>query len=53
MISDNKPDRRVLIQYNLGQLTGKATLTLIIASGIYQTYSINDTNPHPVCACGT
>jgi hypothetical protein len=52
VISDNKPDRRVMIQYNLGQLTGKSTLTRIIASGIYQTYSINDTNPHPVCACG-
>jgi len=52
VILDNKPDRRVSIQYNLGQLTGKATLTRVIASGIYQTYSINDTNPHPTCACG-
>jgi hypothetical protein len=53
VISDNKPDRRVSIQYNLGQLTGKATLMRIIAAGLYQTYSLNDTNPHPVCACGT
>jgi len=52
VISDSKPDRRVSIQYNLGQLTGKATLTRVIASGVYQTYSINDTNPHPTCACG-
>jgi hypothetical protein len=52
VISDNKPDRRVSIQYNLGQLTGKATLTRIVASGLYQTFSLNDTNPHPVCGCG-
>ncbi|MGH9827336.1 MAG: hypothetical protein ACREDR_29255, partial [Blastocatellia bacterium] len=50
-ISDTKADRKVSIQYNSASLTGKATLTKILASGVTQNYSINDTNPHPVCQC--
>ena len=53
MLSDSKPDRRLSAGFNIGQLTGRATITLILAPGIFQTITLNQTNPHATCVCAT
>ena len=50
-LSDSKPDRRISAGFNTGQLTGHATVTIITGPGLSQTYTINQTTPHPTCAC--
>jgi hypothetical protein len=51
-ITDKETNQTVTISYNPGSLTGTATVTIIPAPGLSQTYRISDTNPNPVCACG-
>jgi uncharacterized repeat protein (TIGR01451 family) len=51
-ITDRKPDRSVSIGLFTNTGTGHATITIVFAPGVLQTFSINDTNPHPVCSCG-
>ena len=51
-LTDSKSDRRITASFNLGQLTGSATITLIPAPGISQTYKINDTTSKGKgCSC--
>jgi hypothetical protein len=50
-LSDNKPDRRISAGYLVNQLTGSATVIVIRAAGLTQTYHINQTNIHPTCVC--
>jgi hypothetical protein len=50
-LTDNKPDRRINASFLLGQLTGRANITLIPAPGVYQTIVVNDTNPYATCKC--
>jgi hypothetical protein len=50
-ITDKSAGKNVKISYNLGSLTGTALVTISPAPGISQTYTISDTNPHPVCLC--
>jgi hypothetical protein len=51
-ITDKESTRTVTISFNPGSLTGTATVTLIQAPGVSQTYRVSDTNPSAVCACG-
>jgi hypothetical protein len=50
-LTDSQVDRRISALYNPGTLTGRANMTLVIATGVYQTVIVNQTNPHPTCAC--
>jgi len=50
-LTDTRVDRRISALYNPGTLTGRANITLVIAAGVYQTITVNQTNPHPTCAC--
>jgi hypothetical protein len=50
-LTDNRPDRRISAMFNLGQLTGRSNFTLMMAPGVYQTITVNQTNPHATCAC--
>ena len=50
-LTDSKPDRRINAAFLLGQLTGRASITLIPAPGVYQTILVNDTNPYATCTC--
>jgi hypothetical protein len=52
-LMDSKPDRSISALFNPGQLTGSANVRVKLAAGVYQNYHLNDTNPHPVCSCGT
>jgi hypothetical protein len=52
VLTDIESDRNVTITYLSNQLTGNAVIILKMGSGLNQTYTISDTNPHPVCACG-
>ncbi len=52
VLTDNKPDRRVIAYFQLNQLTGHATVTQIPAPGIFNSLSIVSTNPNPpACGC--
>ena len=42
---------RLSAAFATGQLTGIATIYVEIATGVWQTFRINDTSPHAVCAC--
>ncbi|HEY6332562.1 MAG TPA: choice-of-anchor Q domain-containing protein [Blastocatellia bacterium] len=42
---------RVSAGLNSGQQTGGATIYLMVAQGVWETFRINDTNPAAVCAC--
>jgi hypothetical protein len=53
MIMDKETGSSVTISYNPGSLTGTAVATVNVATGVSETYRISDTNPHPVCTCGT
>ena len=52
MLTDVESDRNVTIGYLPNQLTGTAVIVLKMAAGLNQTYTVNDTNIHPVCVCG-
>jgi hypothetical protein len=49
-LTDSKPDRRVSAGF-LTQKTGSATIYLMVAPGVWQTFRINATNPAAVCSC--
>jgi len=34
------------------QLTGSATIYLMVAQGVWHVFRINDTNPSAICSCG-
>ena len=50
-LTDNQPDRRISAGFFTGQLTGKATVVVRQAPGIWQTITISDTNPVPPASC--
>jgi hypothetical protein len=50
-LTDSRSDRRISAAFNPGPLTGRATITLILATGISQTIVVNQTNPLATCAC--
>ena len=50
-LTDFKTDRRISAGFNTGQLTGSATIYLMVTGGVWQTFRIVDTNPAAVCAC--
>ena len=50
-LTDFKTDRRISAGFNTGQLTGNATIYLMVAQGVWQSFQIVDTNPNAVCAC--
>ncbi|HEY6332363.1 MAG TPA: hypothetical protein VI756_23765 [Blastocatellia bacterium] len=42
---------RLSAAFSTGQLTGTATIYNEVATGVWQTFKINDTNPGAACAC--
>jgi hypothetical protein len=50
-LTDSLSDRRISAMSNPGTLTGRALITLIPAPGVYQTITVNQTNPNATCAC--
>jgi hypothetical protein len=50
-LTDTRPDRRISATFNPGQLTGHVSLTIAVAPGVFQSITINQTNPHPTCQC--
>jgi hypothetical protein len=50
-LTDSRPDRRINAGLNTSQMTGRANVTLILAPGIFQTITVNQTNPHATCTC--
>ena len=50
-LTDSRSDRRISGGFNPGTLTGRANITLILAPGVYQTITVNQTNPSATCAC--
>ena len=44
-------DRRINATFNPGSLTGRATILLTVAPGVYQTIQVNQTNPSATCTC--
>jgi hypothetical protein len=44
-LTDFKADRRITASFLLSQLTGRATITVLIAPGVWQTFVINQTSP--------
>ena len=50
-LTDSKPDRRITASFNPGTLTGRANITLILGPGIFQTITVNQTNPRATCTC--
>jgi spore coat protein CotF len=50
-LTDSRSDRKITAGLNTAQLTGRANITLILAPGIYQTITLNQTNPHATCTC--
>ncbi|MGH9762976.1 MAG: choice-of-anchor Q domain-containing protein, partial [Blastocatellia bacterium] len=52
-LTDSKPDRRITASFNPGTLTGRANITLILGPGIFQTITVNQTNPRATCACAS
>jgi hypothetical protein len=54
LLTDSQPDRRVSAGFLEGQATGKATIILRVATGVWQTFSINDIGSFGGgCLCGT
>jgi len=52
-LTDFKPDRRISLFFSTTQLTGRATIYLMVAPGVWQQYTINDTTSHGQgCSCG-
>jgi hypothetical protein len=50
VLMDTKPDRRVVAYFFLNQGTGHATVTQILAGGVFHTLSINSPAGQP-CVC--
>ena len=50
-LTDFRADRRISAGFNTGQLTGSATVYLMVAQGVWQSFQMIDTNPAAVCAC--
>jgi hypothetical protein len=48
-LRDFKTDRRLSAGFNTGQLTGTATIYLMVAQGVWQVLRIIDTNPSATC----
>src|SRR5262249_14403522 len=51
MLSHIQATRRVNASFFTNQLTGRATIVLIPAPGVSQTFMINSTNPNPSITC--
>jgi 6-phosphogluconolactonase len=52
-LTDSKPDRRVSGGFLMGQQTGKVTIMFMVAQGVWQTFSVNDTTSFGRgCNCG-
>ncbi|HEY6334050.1 MAG TPA: HYR domain-containing protein [Blastocatellia bacterium] len=47
MLTDSNPDCRIDAAFSLGQLTGRATITVMVAQGVYETFVIIQTSPGP------
>jgi hypothetical protein len=53
LLTDNETDRRVSAGFFEGQSTGRATVVVRAAPGVWQTFSINDTTSFgTACSCG-
>ncbi|MGH9764825.1 MAG: HYR domain-containing protein [Blastocatellia bacterium] len=50
-LTDSRSDRRINAAANPGTLTGRANITLILAPGVYETITVNQTNPSATCSC--
>jgi len=50
MLTDSKTDRRISAGFNPGQLTGSATIYLMVTPGVWQVFRINEAIPTP-CLC--
>ena len=48
-LTDFKTDRRLSAGFNTGQLTGSATIYLMVAQGVWQVVRIIDNNPSATC----
>jgi hypothetical protein len=51
MLTDSRADRRISAEFDPGSLTGRANVTLILASGVSETIVVNQTNPAATCVC--
>jgi 6-phosphogluconolactonase (cycloisomerase 2 family) len=52
ILTDNKPDRRISASFLNGQLTGNATIMLMVAQGVWQTFTVHDTTSLGTgCSC--
>jgi len=52
-LSDRKPDRSVTAGLLLGQGTGRAVISFVVAPGIIQTFNVNQTVPFRPCTTCT
>jgi hypothetical protein len=50
-LRDFKTGVRISAAFNTGQMTGRATLYLMQAQGVWQSFSINASNPNAACSC--
>src|SRR5262249_2938158 len=50
-LTDFRSNVRLSAGFNLGQRTGNATIYLMVAQGVWETFQIFDTNPFAVCTC--
>jgi hypothetical protein len=50
-LTDSKSDRRISAGFNPGTHTGSASIYVMVAQGVWQTFRITDTNPNAVCSC--
>jgi hypothetical protein len=50
-LTDSLSDRRISAIFNPGTLTGRATIVLVPAPGVYQTIIVSQTNPSATCVC--
>jgi hypothetical protein len=50
-LTDSQPDRRVSAGFSTATLTGSATIYLMVAQGVWQTFRVNASNPSAVCSC--
>jgi hypothetical protein len=51
VLTDKKSDRLIKAGFLTNQKTGRANVTLIIGKGIFQTITVNQTNPNAACSC--
>jgi hypothetical protein len=50
-LTDSRSDRRVTADFNLGTLTGSATIYFMSAQGVWQTFRTIATDPSNSCSC--